>query len=249
MKFIQEWGLIAGSAGLTLGVLLVIMTIILRKIKFSTLNQKNTFRVLISIIIFTFLTAILSLSLYEPDSPSQVTVLVHSEKGKDDLVLPSRGKVKLLYGDAIVLETINEKGEATFKQIPPKFFSLKEKTTILFFDPQGEPYRVLNPDSLYQLSKNQYISLTVKLFGLNELRGVVKDFETGDPIPDVRVSIQEISVLTNQYGEYKLSIPEENQQKFQTVRAYKDGYEYFEQKDVPIQTDSECPILMKSKHK
>jgi len=252
MEFIKEWGIIAGIAGIALGVFMVIFKEIIRKNIFPVLTKKQSYTILIVIILLVWALAILSIILYYTggsEDPSQLTVLVHSEKGKDDLVLPNRGKIKLIYGDASVIETINEKGEATFKQIPPTFFSSEETVEILFFDPQGEPYRVINPDSLYQLAKGKYISLTVKLYGLSQLRGIVKDFKTGDPIQGARISILGIDTISNQYGEYSLSIPTEYQRKFQTIRAFKEGYEPYELKDVPIQTENEFPISLKPKHK
>jgi hypothetical protein len=252
MEFIKEWGMIAGIAGIALGVLLILFIEIIRKSIFSALTKKQSYTIMIVIILLVWSLTIFSIIIYfigRSDDPSQLTVLVHSEKGKDDLVLANRGKVKLMYGDANVIETINDKGEATFKQIPPIFFSSEATVEILFFDPQGEPYRVINPDSLYQLSKGKYISLTVKLYGLSQLKGIVKDFKTGDLIQGARISILGIDTISNQYGEYSLSIPTEYQRKFQTIRAFKEGYEPYELKDVPIQTENEFPISLKPKHK
>ncbi len=188
-------------------------------------------------------------SVLPTDEAHQITVLVHEENSKDKLVLPGRGQVTLIYGDANVVETINAKGEATFKQIPAAFFETDASVEILFSDPQGEPYRVMNPDSLYNLEKGTYIALPVKLFGLDQIQGIARDFETGDPLEGVRVSISGAEAFTNEYGEYTLSIPTDKQQKFQTVRAFKTGYELFELSDVPIQTDGEIPISLKPKIK
>lgn len=183
-----------------------------------------------------------------PDkTPDQITVLVHQESGKDQLVLPNRGEVTLIYGDANVVETINSKGEATFKQIPEQFFEEDARVEIRFADPQGEPYRAVEPDSLYQVGNNSYISLAVKLYGLEEVYGIVKDFSSGDPIPEVRISISGEETYSNEFGEYRLSIPTEKQQQFQTIRAYKEGYQLFELQDVPVQTNTELPIVLKVK--
>jgi len=251
MNFISEWGNIAGFAGLVLGAFLYLIKGILNEKLISKFTRKQAFYIYMAFMILVWSFSLFSLILYyviKSDIPSQVTVLVHGEKGKDELVLPNRGKVKLTYGDANVVETINDKGEATFKQVPSEFFGSEATVEILFFDPEGEPYRVINPDSLYQLTKGKYISLIVKLYGLSQLRGIVKDFETGDPISGVRVGIAGVETFSNQYGEYTLTIPAEFQRKFQTVRAFKDGYELYELKNVPIQTENEHPILMKPKH-
>lgn len=177
----------------------------------------------------------------------QLTVLVHDEAGKDMLVLPNRGQVKLIYGDANVVETINTKGEATFKQVPASFFEEDATVELLFIDPEGEPYRSVNPDSLYTLHNQKYIALAVKLYGLDQITGVVKDFQSGDPIEGVRISISGIETYSNAHGEYSLTIPLDKQQKFQTVRAYKNGYDSFELNNIPIQTKNELPIRLKTK--
>ena len=198
---------------------------------------------LVVLVVFLWLTA--KYILAKDDAPAQVTVYAHAESGMDKLVLPGRGVVKLLVGDAILEETINSKGEATFKQIPDQFFDDGTTVGILFYDPEGEPYRSVNPDSSYVLSKGEYISLPVILEGLDQVYGIVKDFNSGNPIEGVRISIKGSETFTDQYGEYRLDIPEESQQQFQTVRAFKEGYELFEQQNIPIQTRQELSILLK----
>lgn len=250
MEFIAEWGKVAGIAGLALGVFLILFQEVIRKNIFSTLTKKQSYTIIILILVLVFTISIYSIYLYDKggmDNSYQVTVLVHGEKGKDDLILPNRGKVKLIYGDANVVETINNKGEATFKQVPAAFFQENATVEILFSDPDGEPYRAAHPDSLYKLSKNKYISLEVKLSGLNSIRGVVRDFETGDPVDSVRISILGSETFSNRYGEYLLEIPKEQQRKFQTVRAFKENYIPYEVADVPIQTEDELPISLKPK--
>lgn len=255
MGFIKEWGMIAGIAGIALGIFLVLFRELIRRIVFATLTKRQSYTIIIAFMLMVWSVSIYSVYQYysNRDRESfQLTVLVHGEEGKDELVLTNRGQVRLIYGDANVVETINSKGEATFKQIPAAFFSSDASVEIQFLDPQGEPYRALNPDSTYQLTKGKYISLAVKLNGLGQLKGVVKDFKTGEPVPDVRISIlspESIEAFSNKWGEYILSIPARSQQKFQTIRANKEGYEPVELHDVPIQTSKECPVLMKPKNR
>ena len=176
---------------------------------------------------------------------NSITILVHGPGGKDEKVLPGRGIVKLIYGDAIVPKQINNQCEATFTQISDAFFAQEAGVEILFEDPEGESYRVTHKDSLYRLTRGKYIPLEVKLFGLDKISGIVKDFVTGKPIEGAVIRIQGLEAVSNQYGEYALEIPEEKQLQFQTIRAYKDGYQDFEQKNVPTQTKQEMAILMK----
>lgn len=189
---------------------------------------------------------ILELFEHGTKTSNSVTILVHGPKGKDEKVLPNRGIVKLIYGDAIVSKQINNNCEAIFTQIDEAFFRSNAYVEILFEDPEGEPYLVVNSDSLYELSQGRYLALEVKLFGLEKVRGIVKDFNTGYPIEGVRVSLQGESAYSNEFGEYLLKIPLEKQQKLQTIRAFKVGYEPFEIANIPIQTQQELPVLLKS---
>lgn len=174
-----------------------------------------------------------------------VTVLAHGTAGKDDVVLPNRGIVKLIYGDAIIPEQINNKGEATFKQVPDAFFESGNAVEILFQDPEGEPYRAANPDSAYTLEQGQYIGLEVRLEGMDQIHGVVKDYETGAFLEGVTVRALGVDTLTNSFGEFILKFPGDKQQKFVTVRAFKEGYENYERSQVPTTTDREMAIPMK----
>jgi hypothetical protein len=185
-----------------------------------------------------------------PNGPGQagntVTVLVHGPRGKDDKILPGRGIVYLIYGNAKASEQINDKGVANFNQVPERFFEPTAKVEVLFEDPEGEPYRATRPDSLYALEKGQYIALEVELLGMEQVSGIVKDFETGDPVAGVKVRIHAgLEATTNEYGEFTLDIPEGERRPFITIRAYKDGYQNYELKDVPTTTDQEIIIGLK----
>lgn len=179
------------------------------------------------------------------DSTQIVTVLAHGTKGKDDPVLPNRGLVYLIYGDAKIPEQINNEGEATFKQIPNSFFSAEAKVEILFEDPEGEPYRAAVPDSLYDLKPNSYIGLEVILEGMDQISGIVKDFDTGEPIDSVTVRVFGKDTRSNQFGEFVLDLPQKQQQKFITLRAFKAGYQRWEKADLPTTTENEIIIPLK----
>lgn len=188
-----------------------------------------------------------SLRLGSITESNSLTILVHGPRGKDEKVLPGRGVVKLLYGDAIVSKQINSDGEATFKQISHAFFHEDARVEILFEDPLGEPYQALHPDSLYRLERGKYIGLVVKLHGLEKISGIVKDFVSGKPIAGTKVRVQGEEAISNTYGEFTLILPEKKQRQFQTIRAYHPAYQDFELSDVPTQTQREISIMMKPK--
>lgn len=180
---------------------------------------------------------------------NSVTVLVHGKKGKDDLVLPNRGIVKLAYGDAIISKQINNEGLITFNQISDVFFELQNGVEIWFEDPEGEPYRAVYNDSLYRLKRGQYINLEVELLGMEKIFGIVKSFTTGAPIDNAIIRVKGEETRTNQYGEFNLAIPEEKQQKFITVRVYKEGFSSWEVNNIPTTTNQEMSILLKKAKK
>lgn len=211
--------------------------------------RNRAYMVVGALILLALLYWVVTSILPEPDkASSQVTVLVHKENARDQIVLPNRGEVTLIFGDASVVETINSKGEATFKQIPKSFFDEGSTVEIRFRDPEGEPYRVLYPDSVYQLGEGNVIRLAVRLFGLDKVNGITRDFASGEPVDSVRVSISGIQVFSNAYGEFSMDIPEEAQKQFQTIRANKEGYESYDLSGVPIQTDAELEIMLKPKN-
>jgi hypothetical protein len=176
-----------------------------------------------------------------------LTVLAHGPKGTDDIVLPNRGIITLVYGNAVVSEQINNQGEAVFAELPERFFATDAKVKIQFADALKEPYRAIYPDSLYSLSNGDHIDLAVKLFNLDKLKGIVRDFVTGDPMDSVRVSIDGLSTYSNAFGEFRFVIPDSLQRQFQTIRAQREGYGFYELHDVPVQTEAEVVIVMKPK--
>jgi len=185
-----------------------------------------------------------------PNNPSSnsgntVTVLVHGPRGKDDLVLPNRGIVYLIYGDAKVPEQINNEGEATFKQVSKEFFNKNTQVEILFQDPQGGPYRTSHPDSLYSLTKGQYVSLQVESVEVDQVTGIIKDSKTENPIANVEIRIHAgLSTKTNEYGEFTLGIPEQERRPFVNIRVYKKGYESNEVVDYSKSNEVDLVILM-----
>lgn len=176
---------------------------------------------------------------------SSVTVFVHGKEGKDQLVLPNRGIVYLIYGNAKIPEQINNKGVAVFNQVPKRFFAPDAKVELLFEDPKGEPYRVANRDTLYDLKLQTYIPLMVVLEGMEQISGIVEDFATGNPIDSAMVRIFGKDTYSNQFGEFILDIPEDKQRQFITLRAYKKGYKNWELKDIPTTTEQEITIPLK----
>ena len=93
---------------------------------------------------------------------------------------------------------------------------------------------------------NESIELLVVLKGLDRIYGIVKDFETGDYIEDARISVLNLETYSDKNGWWEIDIKENNKQrKFHTVRASKEGYQNWEEENIPAQTEREITILLK----
>ncbi len=240
--------MVAGVAGMALGVFLTLFREVIRKRIFSQLTERQSYQVVLFFMLMVWLVAGFSIYQYfygVEEVPATLTVLVHGEAGREQRVLPGRGQVSLVYGDAIVSGTINDRGEVTFKQVPGSFFDTDARVEVLFHDPGGEPYQAVHSDSLYRLTKGRYLPLEVALQGLGQIRGIVKDQDTGEPLDSVRVGILGLHTYTNAYGEYVLEIPKGQQRKFQTLRAYRRGYRPRELKNLPVQAQREILVPLK----
>jgi hypothetical protein len=90
------------------GSFLFLIREVLKKIILSKLSPRQS-----TIVIVIILTLIRLISFYgifdywflKNDSGS-VTILVHGEKGKDELILPGRGIVRLIYGTACIFTDV-----------------------------------------------------------------------------------------------------------------------------------------------
>lgn len=174
-----------------------------------------------------------------------ITVFVHGKKGKDHRILKNQGQVMLGLRTNEMPCSINEKGEATFKEIPMGFKG--QKVPIRIEHPQ--PYRAIPPDSLYLLEPNAAIFIEVALEGINTIKGKVMDFQTEQWLDSVRVSVENTATYTDQFGWFELEIPENKQRKFQRVSFYKKGYEIDELDSIPVHTQQEIHISLRKSAK
>ena len=170
-----------------------------------------------------------------------LTVFVHGKSGRHELILQNKGKVELTYGTKKARESINDKGQAVFNEIPTDFFAGDTKVYINVVETEGEPYRAIYPDSLYKLTPGDPIYLPVALLGLDKITGTVYFEEK--PLEGVTVSIGNIRVFTNDLGYYELIIPEHLQKQQQKVKFYKEGYKLNERTVYP-QTGAPLPAIM-----
>lgn len=172
-----------------------------------------------------------------------VTVLVHGKQGKDDRILSNQGKVVLDFGGTREEESINEQGEATFKELPAGY--LGQAAVISIDHPQ--PYKPTNRDTSYILEKQKSIYLEVELTGIDKVWGKVIDFETELPLDSVRVSYRRTPTYTDEFGEFELEIPSDKQQKFIQLDFFKTGYELETLDSIAPHTQQRIALPLKRK--
>ena len=230
--------------------LLEIIGKIPERIKVSSPSFPNLFKPLnlgllalilvVTIIIFYQFDVILGIFTQQNRGKS-LTVFVHGKNGKSDLILKSKGKVELTYGTKKARESINDKGQAVFNEIPGNFFEKDTKVYINVVETEGEPYQALNPDSLYKLTIGSPIYLAAALMGLEKITGTV--YFNDQPLQGVTVSIGNLRTISNDLGYYELIIPDSLQKQQQKVLFYKEGFKLMESIVFP-QTGASLPALM-----
>ncbi len=175
------------------------------------------------------------------DCDLQFTSVIVNVKGKDGQVaLHSKGKVvvEILSSkksqSQIITKSIDENGQAIF---PSVLIDSHMKLNIDF----SEPYRPINPDSVYIIQSHSSIDFRVALHGIDRITGTVmyKD----EPLSGVMVTVDTLSTFTNSSGDFLLVIPEKLQRPDYSVRFIKKGYKILFQPAYP-QTDVPLPIIM-----
>jgi len=213
------------------------------------LSQRSGRDVTRKMISFGFVVAILvivfgfSLEFYKlshSDEPFDYTVFLENADGRN--VLKDKGRLILLIGNDKREEKIDEKGSANFKQIPVK---LIDQTVNLQIEAEGWQFENGKTATEVALKGKSAIVIIKPDNSLRFIAGSVRD-EQGNFLSDVRVSILDIFILTDENGRFSLDIPAEKQRSKQTLTAYKNNYVIWEA-DVYPGTGQEVKIILQRK--
>jgi hypothetical protein len=128
MEFIKEWGLIAGVAGIGLGVFVVLFREVIRKNIFPMLTKKHGFQLLIIFMILVWSVAIYSIYVYfnQGTTSSTDTEITAS-------ALDTWNDKKLVYSELINLVgkiSSNSADSTKLKEYKPKFDEFYEGSMI-----------------------------------------------------------------------------------------------------------------------
>ena len=131
-------------------------------------------------------------------------------------------------------EIIDDKGVASFKNIK---VGDKVRLNIDF----SEPYRPIQPDSIYTVSEDGRIHLMVALQNLGKVFGRV--IHRDKELSDVIVAVGNLRDTTDDLGRYEIPIPKKDQRPEQEVFFKKEGFKSITKKAFP-QTDQPLNVVM-----
>jgi Effector-associated domain 11 len=163
-----------------------------------------------------------------------------SVENKERDLIPELTKAKDAYvimaveGGDVKKEVIDDKGKAAFQNVK---VGDKVRLKIDF----SEPFRPLNPDSVYTIPADGRLTLTASLQHLNRVYGTV--LYRDQPLSGVLVAIGDLHATTDVTGGYKIQIPEQDQRKEQEVKFLKAGYKMLMKKAFP-QTNEPLNVVM-----
>jgi len=193
----------------------------LKKIIEKIKRQNRTNQLIIYALSAFLLIAGVFVAYKQINQPFTATIKVYGWENEQQNPLNGKGSIVLILGDKTEKAEINRQGEAVFKGIPPKFNNSSVSAYIA--DTEGEPYYL--PDSIIKIQKNNTTKVQILLHGLEKLEGTIFDNLTGEGLPDVTVTIADISVTTDESGKFRIEIPIEKQRTEQKILLRKDGYE------------------------
>lgn len=142
-----------------------------------------------------------------------------------------KGILRCEYADN-ALQTIqvgNDNPTVFLNEIPYKY---RRSNVHIQFEADG--YRLI--DTVVPVQKA--MSLNIKRNNdLGLVFGQVVDFKTGQPVADATVVLQDLTVTTDAFGQFRIEIPFAKQSKTQRVQVMKQGYELWEGLYRPSQTE------------
>ena len=166
-------------------------------------------------------------------TPTHMTVKIKEVRQVPSLPFVS-GNITLTYADKT--ESLLIEDEVVFKQIAAKYKGQKAKLQFI-----ATGYELIDTTitikKMIELPINRDNSMEV-------IFGSVKD-ENNIPVAGVTISVQDIRVITDESGQFKVTIPLEKQKEEQRLTAFKEGYQLWDFTSTPSQTIEWKIILRK----
>jgi carboxypeptidase family protein len=172
-----------------------------------------------------FLVVVLGFYLIPNPQSFALTVFVHGEEGRQNLILRNTGSVLLDLGGDRRRESIGDKGQAYFAGIPPTF---RGQSVSVAVEAQG--YEPVTPNGTIKIEgDNAYVAIRPKAA---ELTGYVRT-GAGQPISGATVSVAGISTQTDASGFFKLRLPGAGTHQNLTMQVAAPGFSAWNSQVVP----------------
>ncbi len=149
----------------------------------------------------------------------QLTVYVHGENGRQDVVLHNTGKLIVDLGNDRRAANIGENGRTNFGEIPLKF---KNRQIPIYVEAKG--FEVVFPDSTYTLDGDPVYFAVKQDESLAHITGVVRDEESRFFLEGATISAEGEKTVTDTLGRFDLYIPREKQNDQYLILIKKKGY-------------------------
>ena len=178
--------------------------------------------------------------LWRVSTPLQMKINVTEDKNYSIPSLPfSEGSLHCEYADNAVqtLKVGDDNATVFLNEIPYRY---RNSDVHIVFEADG----YLSIDTVVKVQK----SLSLNLKRNNDLGvvfGRVVDFETEQPVEGATVTLQDMTVQTDAFGQFRIEIPFAKQDKTQHVNITKEGYQIWEGLYRPSSTDPWHVVLMK----
>jgi hypothetical protein len=139
-------------------------------------------------------------------------------------VLKSQGEIKIIIGNDIETDKIDENGSVDFKSIPAKF---KNKEVPIQINAPGWQFTNGKTSTQCKLEGNRALITIERDSSLSTIAGLVLD-EEKNSIVGAKVIVKDIITHTDENGRFTIRIPPEKQEEKQSIRVQKQGYENFD---------------------
>lgn len=174
--------------------------------------------------------------------PFTLSIQTYGWKGENHQPLKGEGVLEIVLGDNTEQAEINKKGEAIFRKIDHKFN--QESVSIRLRETRGEPYYL--SDSVVLIKKDRKNMVQIQVKGIDRLKGLIIDKESGDELEGAYVEVGDITTQTDNKGRFVLSIPIDKRELEQKISVYKDGYTTY-RATIPMVNEEECRIILSRK--
>jgi hypothetical protein len=167
-------------------------------------------------IVAFLLVVILGFVLVKPITTFPMTVYVHGEAGRQDIVLRNSGYVLLDLGGDRRRQPIGADGQAYFHEIPANFRGQEVPISV-----ESDAYEPTKPDEKYRLSGSSlYVSVRKRA---GRISGRIQD-ENGNPLSGVGIQVAGLSTTTDSAGHFEVVLNGEQLKPELELDVVKTGY-------------------------